>query len=441
MKKPFRVLVRSEGQAIQECRLIDDEVWRLPQYRVVLEDPGTPEVELRLPRPADEKSLEHLLEPHLGPSLKDRQWLIAVLEFEDSESLEVEDVLAKLSQKFRLDQQRDEEPVIKRMERSLDKEISRISEHLEATLSSDQVRSELRLGFGWSFGRWLADYYLNRFEQPGAFEDDGDLEYQAPDEVCLRFHPSTKGQVEAAQQLRGLWSDRWGLWMPHITIVDDPALSPGGVWVEFRERVIFRGLHPSESNSSLVSYLDAALAGQRWRMLSMDGTQKLLERLSRLSPALGLEFERENIPLSAIRAVLRELLREGYSIRDLASIGEAILEAFPLSRHLEEIQVNTRRHLGSFLYHDRLNPNGILEYVELTPDTEQALNEASFKGIGPQCAELAGLLVNLERPVVVTDPTLRGILWDGLSNYIPEVTVLAYTELEPGQPVIRLLEI
>ncbi len=438
MRKPFRVLVRREGQSIQECRLIDDEVWRLPQYRVVLEDPGTPEVELRLPRPADEKSLEHLLEPHLGPSLKDPGWLIAVLQFEDSESLEVEDVLAKLSQKFRLDQQRDEEPVIKRMERSLDKEIVRISEHLEATLSSEQVRSELRLGFGWSFGRWLADYYLNRFEQPGLGDEDGDLEYQAPDELSLRFHPSTQGQLEAAQQLRTLWSDHWGLWMPHITILDDPGLNPGEVWVEFRERVVFKGVHSHSEHGPLASYLDTELGPQRWRLLSMDGAQKLLERLNRLSPALGVEFERENIPLSALKAVLRELLREGYSVRDLATIGEAVLEAFSIPRNLEDLYLHTRRYLGSFLYHHRIR-EGILRVAELTPDSDQLLNESRLEV--SQYEKMAALLREHGNPVVLTDPHARVTLLNGLSCYLGGVTVLAYTELEPGQLIKPVLEI
>ena len=298
MKQPFRVLVRSDVEGIQECHLVDDRVWRTPLFREVLDNPATPELALRVPRPADEENLQTLIEPHLPEPT--HGWFIATLEFDDSESLEVRDVLATLSERFR-SEQKTPEPLLKRLERSLDKEIQHISDKLETTLSSDQVNSELRLGFGWSFGRWLADHYLNRFEQGEDEEETDTLEHQPPREMTLSCSPELGSAETIGERLRTLWNDKWGLWVPALD-KGDQELSGRQVALTFREQLLWKGSIPEEQTPE--AFLCQALRKQRWRLLSLESTQKMMERMSALSPSLGLEFERENFPLSAIRGIL-----------------------------------------------------------------------------------------------------------------------------------------
>ena len=101
----------------------------------------------------------------------------------------------------------------------------------------------------------------------------------------------------------------------------------------------------------------------------------------------------------------------------------------------------TRQHLGRFLYHRHLR-DGELQVIELSPGTEELLNgTACSKGIGAQCAELEPVLKTVTDPVLLVPHPLRGPLWDGLSYYLDDLTVLAYSEIEPGQTVRRLFEL
>ena len=192
----------------------------------------------------------------------------------------------------------------------------------------------------------------------------------------------------------------------------------------------------------VVDHLAQVVRSHAGRLLGLQEVQAMLEGLEREAPAL-VRALLDKVPLALLADVLRRLLQERVSIRNLRGVLEALLEpgaegdgAFLAER--------CRQALARWLAAEHA-PAGALYAYLLDPAVEEALRAGAGGELDPLMvgALLAavGRLAEGRRLVLLTTPDVRRTLRSLCAGAYPEVTVLAYGELEPSlrvKPLGRL---
>lgn len=194
--------------------------------------------------------------------------------------------------------------------------------------------------------------------------------------------------------------------------------------------------------SVIVTHLAEVARRHAAELLSRQDVQGLVESLRYDEPLLANEVGTDHLPLSTLHAVLRGLLAEQVSIRDLARIVEVVSQRARETRSVEQLVAAARVALGPAIV-ARVAPEGVLGVVTLEAGLESALHEGLREVDGelhlvvdPALAERLRDEVRevLDRPqsepvAVVVGQALRRPMARLLAAAGLEVPVLAYPEL------------
>lgn len=127
------------------------------------------------------------------------------------------------------------------------------------------------------------------------------------------------------------------------------------------------------------------------RLLTLKALRRLLDEMVNLTDRSRAEVNRkmleelipERVPVDVLLAVLRILLEERVSIRNLPLILEAVAEGRHLSTAVESIAEHVRQRLGFQLVGELRRPDGTIPLIQLAPeweDTFQAYQVAGDRG-------------------------------------------------------------
>jgi flagellar biosynthesis protein FlhA len=114
------------------------------------------------------------------------------------------------------------------------------------------------------------------------------------------------------------------------------------------------------------------------RLLSLKSLRRLLHEMTNVSDPARAEANRkmldelipDRVPVDVLHAVLRLLLDEQVSIRNLSLILEATAEARGQSAQPEAICEHVRQRLGFQLVAEMRRPDGTLPLIQLAPEWE-----------------------------------------------------------------------
>jgi len=162
--------------------------------------------------------------------------------------------------------------------------------------------------------------------------------------------------------------------------------------------------------------------------------QSLLESFEPGAPALVKEALAK-VPLPLLTDVLKKLVREEVSIRNLRAILEALVS--PLTEgDADALAERCRQALHRSLSH-RHAPNGLLYAYLLDPAVEAVLREGGPKGLALDPEKVSAILEGIKRlassggkVVLLTAPDVRRGLRRLCEGAAPDVAVLTYAELD-----------
>ena len=137
----------------------------------------------------------------------------------------------------------------------------------------------------------------------------------------------TPQRLDAAlARVRHYATHQLGLPYPGMLMHTDPALPEGAYVIHVHEIPVDHGQLPSpDAEQSLEQALYRVLSEQAHQFIGLQETQTLLKRLEQHAPDLERELKQQ-IPLVRLTDVLRRLVREGLSLRDLPCIAQALVE-------------------------------------------------------------------------------------------------------------------
>jgi len=278
---------------------------------------------------------------------------------------------------------------------------------------------------------------------PVRIRDDISL---APEQYRIRIRGIVVGQAE----LRPGWRLAIG---PRVREVQDqlpgvpttdPTFGLPAVWVrEAHQREAERqGCALVEPAAVLATHLDVLVKRHAGRILSRQDVKKLLDNLKPEHAALVDELVPGQLSLGQVHKVLQKLLREGVPIRDLATILESLSDTAEQSKDPEILAEYARFALASTISTILKGDHFRIKAATLEPDLETALareRDGTRAGsLSPE--EFAQVITQLRQardrlqgegrvPVVVTRPEIRSYLRRLLEGPLPDLLVVAYSEL------------
>jgi flagellar biosynthesis protein FlhA len=179
---------------------------------------------------------------------------------------------------------------------------------------------------------------------------------------------------------------------PAGTSVKEPVFGAPPRWIppDARDTVALRGLTVITPVEVLATHLLEVLKRNFSRLLTYRTLRRILDEFVNLSDPTRAEANRrlldeaipDKVPFETLQAVLRLLLDEQVSIRNLPLILEAISEVRGRHALAEEIAEHVRRRLGFQIVAAFRREDGTLPLIQLAPDWEDVFARHSLAGDG-----------------------------------------------------------
>jgi flagellar biosynthesis protein FlhA len=233
----------------------------------------------------------------------------------------------------------------------------------------------------------------------------------------------------------------------------DPAFGLPAVWVlpQDRARAEALGLTIVDAASVVTTHLSELLRRNAHELVGRQETQELIGMIAKEAPKLVEDVVPGSVTLGELVRVLRGLLREGVSVRDLRTVLEAVADAAPRSKEIGWLVEQSRRRLARQITARVAGPDGIVRALTLDRVTEDLLRQSlgasdGEPALAPDVDSARRLIGSLEaqatrlatagQPVVVlAPPDLRRPLFDFGSRFVPDLCVVSARELVPGTTV------
>jgi flagellar biosynthesis protein FlhA len=261
--------------------------------------------------------------------------------------------------------------------------------------------------------------------------------------------------------LRGVEIARWEMYQDNFMAISsegtprplagtptkEPAFGVAAVWITpaLQNQALASGYAVVDQTSVLATHLAEVVKQHAHELLSRQEVKRLLDRLADSHPKLVEELVPKLLSLGEAQKVLQQLLREQVSIRDLATILEALLDIAPISKQPVPLVEAARQALGRALVRPLLSDGGGLKVVTLDHALEEELGRAfggpaippAASGLQPPFARrivdglrrLAGEQVALATPVLLCPSPARYYLKRLLEPFLPKIVVLSPLEV------------
>lgn len=229
----------------------------------------------------------------------------------------------------------------------------------------------------------------------------------------------------------------------------EPTFGLPAMWVEesMRDEAMFRGYTVVDPGTVITTHLTEVVKDNMSDLLSFAETQKLIEELKKTNEKLVGEVIPNRINVNGVQRVLQNLLAERVSIRDFATILEAIAEASGYTQSITQITEHVRSRLARQISNANVSPDGYIPLVTLSPQWEQNFAEALIgqgeeRQLSMQPSRLQDFIAQVRQtfermaaeghmPVLLTSPTIRPYVRSIIERFRPATVVMSQQEIHP----------
>jgi flagellar biosynthesis protein FlhA len=230
----------------------------------------------------------------------------------------------------------------------------------------------------------------------------------------------------------------------------DPTFGMPARWILPRDKEMAEALGYTVVDHATViaTHLGELLRNNAHKLLGRQEVQHLLENLSRTAPKVVDDVVPNLLPLGDVLRVLRNLVREGVSIRDLRTILESLGELSSQSKDPEQLTELVRERLAAHITSRVKGADGKVAILTLEPKLEDAfrksLREIATGSGGPVDPELlrqvtAAAERTLQKftaisavPLLATPPDIRRYVRAVFERRIPQLGVVSFREIDPS---------
>jgi flagellar biosynthesis protein FlhA len=233
----------------------------------------------------------------------------------------------------------------------------------------------------------------------------------------------------------------------------DPTFGMPARWIAMRDKDMAEALGYTVVDHATVvaTHLGELLRTNAHKLLGRQEVQHLLEVVARTAPKVVDDLVPNLLSLGDVVRVLRNLVRENVSIRDLRTILEALAELAAQTKDGEQLTESVRERLSPHITSRVKGTDGKVAALTLDAKLEDILRRslreiASGAGgaVDPEMIRhvTAGAEQALKKfsaisatPLVVTSPDLRRYVRAIFERKVPQLTVVSFRELDPSVPI------
>ena len=230
----------------------------------------------------------------------------------------------------------------------------------------------------------------------------------------------------------------------------DPAFGTPARWILSRDRELAQafGYTVVDHATVIATHLAEVVRSNAHNILGRGELTHLFEVFSKQTPKLVDELIPNTMSFGEVIKVLRNLLRENVSIRDLRTILEGLIEMATSTRDTEQLTEMTRQRLARQLTAAHTGPDGTISTLVLDPTVEdmfrrslREIAQGTGGALDPELAKQLGIcledacrkmLTNGLTPCVVASPDVRRYVRAFAERRCPQLAVLSFRELDPG---------
>ncbi|MBM4357984.1 MAG: flagellar biosynthesis protein FlhA [Deltaproteobacteria bacterium] len=230
----------------------------------------------------------------------------------------------------------------------------------------------------------------------------------------------------------------------------EPTFGMPARWIHPRDRDMAEALGYTVVDHATViaTHFGELIRNHAHRLLGRQEVQHLLELLAKKYPKLVDDVVPSLLSLGDVLRVLRNLLRERISIRDMRTIMEALADLSEQTKDSEQLTELVRERLATQITAAVKGRDGAVAALALDPRLEETLRTSLreiAQGIGgaldPRMladlakqaeAALAKFGALSAAPIVVAPPDLRRYVRAIFEHKVPQYAVVSFREVEPS---------
>ncbi len=233
----------------------------------------------------------------------------------------------------------------------------------------------------------------------------------------------------------------------------EPAFGLDAIWItqKQKEDATYAGYTVVDLSTVIATHLTELIRAHCAELLGRQELQQLLDSFKQTSPKVVEDLVPNLLPVGSILKVMKNLLKEGVSVRDLRTILEALADNAILQKDPQILTEHVRTALARTITKKLVGPDGDLQLLTLDRSIEETIASgiiqtdqgqqlsvdpefvrAFIASLNQQAIELAS---NANQAVILCSPLIRSHLKTLIDRFIPNVVVLSHNEITPNVAV------
>src|SRR5581483_6490574 len=229
----------------------------------------------------------------------------------------------------------------------------------------------------------------------------------------------------------------------------NPATGKPAAWIsrDEKERAQTIGLQVWDTQEILLLHLAHYLKKNAKEFIGIQEVQLMISGLKQHYPTLVEETVPKPVSLQTLTEILRRLVEEEVSVRDLKTILQVLCEWGRVEHEVLALTEHVRAGLRAKICYQISRGRPLLFVYRLDPEFEEMFRNSirqsaggAYLAMDPAMSrqvmeaartEIGDLPPGAQRPVIVTDGEIRRFVKRLLDFAVPDVTVLSYDQLTP----------
>ncbi|MBI2354711.1 MAG: flagellar biosynthesis protein FlhA [Deltaproteobacteria bacterium] len=229
--------------------------------------------------------------------------------------------------------------------------------------------------------------------------------------------------------------------------IKEPVFGLPAVWIssEGRDNAQINGYTVVDSTTVVATHISEIIKRHAHELVGRQEIQQLLDNVAVSAPKVVEELIPNLLNLGTVLRVVKNLLKEGVSIRDMRTILEALADYASLTKDPDVLTEFVRQGLGRFIVDQyKLEDDKLClitldrEVEDIVADAIQPSDQGSFLAIEPNTAQqiITAIRSMSERcgtsgaqPVLLASPSIRRHVRKLIERFMPHLAVLSHNEI------------
>jgi type III secretion protein V len=305
----------------------------------------------------------------------------------------------------------------------------------------------------WEQKRGKTSHALSRLPSPWSVTASPILERRLAQDRARRSTEVPLGLEAATEVAREKLFRELGVILPPCRILTRASQPRAAALLSIREvpaksLAVPDDLDGEAATKALAAALSKVLIERAHDFMGLQETQHLLDELAKVAPTSVQQVIPKMVSLTTLSEILRRLVEEGVSVRDMASILEALAQVAHVEKDALVLTEHVRSWLRRAITYEVTRGSGSLEPLTLDESIEDVIRGAisqtaagSFLTLSPAaCRDIVASLKRAlhacpeelqKHPVVLTQPDVRRFVRKLIESELPNARVVTYSELLP----------